>query len=289
MPINESQALTKTDILFGGVKLNRIYAPGENVDTKCGALSLWNQIVREISNDSFNYYWPQGLDVGNNKFFQHIEIRCYSLSVTYPDAAIGGQVTYALGNGNSKITCPFTDPNGYWLKAAMSHEFGHCYHNWVRMFEGGIYSDVRRWWDHEITINKVSFDPNTYPWKQANGGVQNDFEQFANSFRILFGTVGTRGVSNTNGEIVPPGFNDTNLIPDIKKKFLLLPELCAMIASYGGIVAGTLQWSNGGFLFKIPSGYWIYQTDYYNWQYNYQNIFGQWQGWTRFSPTYNRD
>lgn len=286
--INASQALTKTDTFFGGVKLNRIYAPGENPENSCGKLSLWDQIVLEIANNSVSYYWPQGYGIGLNKFLRHIEVNCYSQGVTYPDESIGGQVTYALGNANSRITLPFTDPNQYWFKAALSHEFGHAYHNWIRMFEGGVYSDVRRWWNHEITIDKISFDPNVYPWKQANG-VQNDVEQFANSFRILFGTAGTKGASTTNGEIVAPGFNDTNFISDLRRKFLLLPELCAMIATYGGIVPGTLQWAGGGFMFQIPSGYWIWQQDYNVWAYNSKNLLGQWYGWKQFYPTYNRD
>jgi hypothetical protein len=277
--------VTRVDTLPGGVRLNRVYIVGEDPEIACGKLSLWKQIITEISTNSYQYYnQPDGA----NKFLKHVDVFCYSQTVPYPDAAIGGQVTYALGNANSKITCPYSDPSQYWFKAAMSHEFGHAYHNWIRMFEGGVYADVRRWWDHEITVNKVTFDPNVYPWKQANG-VQNDYEQFANTFRILFGTVGTRGVSNTNGEIVPPGFNDSNLIPDLKKKFLLLPELCGMIASYGGIKPNTLQWANGGFMFQIPSGHWIWQSDYNSWQYNVQNVFGQWSGWTVFSPEYTRD
>jgi len=276
---------TKTDTLPGGVKLNRVYANGEDPEIACGRLELWRQIVAEVSTDSFGYYSPGD---GTNKFLKHIEIFCYAKSVPYPDAKYGGQVTYALGNGNSKITCPYTDPSQYWFKAAMSHEFGHCYHNWIRMFEGGVYSDVRRWWDHEITVNNVNFDPNIAPWKQVTG-VQNDYEQFANSFRILFGTVGTRGASTTNGEIVAPGFEDTNLIPELKKKFLLLPELCAMISSYGGIVPNTLQWSGGGFLFQIPGGFWIWQQDYNVWAYNSKNLLDQWNGWKQFYPGYVRD
>jgi hypothetical protein len=280
---------TKTDMLPGGVKLNRVHGDDESAGKACGALELWRQIVAEISTDSFGYYSPGD---GTNKFLKHIEIFCYSKAVPYPDANIGGQVTYALGNANSKITLPFTDPNQYWFKAALSHEFGHAYHNWVRMFEGGIYSDVRRWWNHEITINKVTYDPNVFPWKQSNGGVQIDYEQFANSFRALFGTIGTRGVTTTKGEIVPIGFNDTNAIPELKRKFLLLPELCAMIASYGGINPNTLQWASGpigGFMFQIPSGHWIWQQDYNVWAYNIKNILGQWNGWTQFPPVYNRD
>jgi hypothetical protein len=287
--INASQALTKTDTIIGGVKLNRVYAPGENPETVCGKLSLWNQIVAEISSNSLEYYWPSGVGVGQNKFLKHVEVFCYAQSVTYPEASIGGQVTYALGNANSKITLPFTDPNQYWFKAALSHEFGHAYHNWVRMFEGGVYADVRRWWDHEITVNKVTFDPNVYPWKQANGSVQNDYEQFANSFRILFGTAGTRGASTTNGEIVPPGFKDTNQIAGLKKRLQILPELCAMVASYGGIVPNTLQYGGDGFMFQIPSGHWVWQNDYNVWSYNSKNILGQWVGWTQFYPSYTRD
>jgi hypothetical protein len=282
-----SQARTTNTLLSdkypnGSVTLHRIHLNTENPEVACGKLSLWNQIVREISTGSYEYYSPGD---GTNKFLKHITIECYSKAVPYPDANIGGQVTYALGNGNSKITCPFSDPNQYWFKAAMSHEFGHAYHNWIRMLEGGVYTDVKRWWDHEITIDKVSFDPNKYPWRQPDGSLQRSEEQFANSFRILFGTVGTRG----NLELVPQGMCVTTLVQDLPKKFQRLPELCAMISNYGGIKPGTLKWVNGGFMFQIPSGHWIWQQDYNIWQSNVQNVFGQWSGWKQFFPTYTRD
>lgn len=274
--------MVKIDTLFGGARLHRHYSQNENPEVACGKLDLWNQIIKEINTGSFEYYWP---NITESKFYKHIEIHCYAKSLPYPDAHLGGQVTYALGNGNSKITCPYSDPGQYWFKAAMSHEFGHCYHNWVRMFEGGPLADVRRWWDHEITVDKTYFDPNRFPWRQKDGSLQNDFEQFANSFRILFGTVGTRGVL----ELVPEGMNATTSLVDIQKKLRILPELCAMATAYGGVVANTLQWSNGGFLFQIPSGYWIWQTDYNVWQWNKQDWLGNWSGWKQFQPGYSRD
>ena len=268
----------KTDTLVGGVKLFRHYLSTENCSASCGSISFWNGIVTEIKTGSIEYY--NNVVDGSNKFLKHIEIHCYSKSIPYPDAQYGGQVTYDLGNGNSRITCPFSDPTNSWLKSAMSHEFGHAYHNWLRFLNHPLLTDVRRWWDHEITIvNSVYSEPVTqFPWLQPDTTIQRDYEQFANSFRILFGTIGTRG----DLELVPAGMMSTLAIPDLKRKFQLLPELCAMAMNYGGIIANTLQWDRG-FIFQLPGGCWIWQSDYNAWSWH------DGSKWNSFLASYTRD
>ena len=234
-------------------------------------------IIAELRTDSIGYSDKPDL---TNKFLKHVEVHCYSKSLPYPDAQYGGQVTYDLGNGNSKITLPFSDPTGYYFKAALSHEFGHAYHNWTRFLTEPKLKDVRRWWDWEISTNNSLYDEKalTYPWIQPDGTIQRDYEQFANSYRILFGTTNTRG----NIELIPQGMESTLTIPELKRKFQLLPELCAMAANYNGINNCTLQWDNG-FVFQIPSGHWIWQSDYFTWAYH------DGSKWVSFVPTYTRD
>ncbi len=275
---------TVEQTIYGNIRLLRHYADGEFPDIACGGLTFWNDIAKQILDNSVSYYWPGD---GTNKFAKHIkELNVYSEATAYPDANLGGQVTWYLGNGDSKITCRYLKNNIAYVKSAMSHEFGHCYHNWIRLFEHKSLEDVRRWWDYEITVDKVRFNQNTYPWRQPDGSLQNTWEQFANSYRILFGTVGTRW----DLELVPQGMNATTSIPDIVKKLKLLPELCAYLIMVGGCKPETLQWSNGGFLFQQYDNNWVYQTDYYNWQYcSWQWWTNSYSNWTRFYPQYTRD
>lgn len=274
---------TQTNILKGGTKLNRHYNANENAEEHCGKLSLWNQIIEEMLVNSFGYYNQSN---GQNKFLRSVEINCYSKSLPYPDAKYGGQVTYDLG-GKSKITCPYVDPGEYWFKAAMSHEFGHAYDFWMRLSNGGDrLQELRNWFQREITIDDVLFnnDNPSYPWKQPDGSIERSWEQFANSWRILFGTVGTRG----NVERVVPGFADTTKIAGLKETLQYMPETAAMMLVYGGVVPGSFKVNSNGVTWQMNSGGTIYdigQVGYNGWWFKAAGT----STWNQWSPAYTRD
>lgn len=261
-----------------GWTLVRHHDSTETADASCGSTVFWNDFIDQLRVDSFGYYDEPNCSA--NKFLKHVTLHIYSQRLPYPDAHIGGQVTYNMGNGYSKITAPYTDPNVYWFKAAMSHEFGHAYDNWMRMSSDPGLEGFRQWFQKEVTVGDILYSDSqsVYPWQQA-GGTQRPWEKFADMWRVVFGSVGTRG----NDETVTPGFEASSTKPYLRRLLQLAPEMCSCAGTYGGIKPGTMTGSSGGWLFQLNSGHWVSQTDYYVWW--------LWNGqsWDRWYPSYVRD
>lgn len=281
-----------------GLNVYRHYdsAQSSNVDTQCGDLTLWLSYCNQLAHDSFEYY--NQID-GTNKFFRCVNIHVYSTSLPFPNAQTALALTYSRGTTgqlpayHSDITIQYFDPkvNAYRFPAALSHEMGHAFHNWVGLYgaDNTGEQEVDICWERMISINQKQYTGNEthLPWT-----LDKPWEQFANTFRCIFGTYldpgHTRGSSGPGTpDPVIAGFNDPKAEASWKKAIQLLPETCAMIKNYG-VASGTMAWKDAYWYFQTKQGVWVYQDDYYSWyQWAWNLSKFSWE-WQKFSPTYNR-
>lgn len=258
---------TDTVTLQKGTRLHFKYDTSENRDQVCGTVSYYQAIEDQLLYQALEYYTTSAY---SNKFFTKVDFYIYSpmAPIQYPEH---GAYTFDMGSGKSEVHSKFY-PNppydGYIMPAFTSHEFGHAYHNWTECF-----STLGHAWTPFFKQLFKPSDPNS---------LTNVVEQFANTYRVLLGTQSTRGVAGPNTrEPLEPGIENPNDHPDWKKMFQIMPETCAMMKTYG-VKVNTLSWNGWCFMFQLGSGHWVYQDDYYSWNF--------WDGykWVKWYPTYTR-
>lgn len=281
-----------------------------SVDAQCGDLALWQSYIDQLDHDSQEYYIYSG---ARNKFDEKVEINAYSRFLPFPDPQGTGAValTYALGANKSRIDIQFFDPNGetwnrqvwvpntYRFPAALSHEMGHANSNWAGFYgdaSASTLQEVARAWEKMISSNHTAYTPGVFPWTNDK-----PFEQFANTYRAIFGTYlapgNTRGSSNNQRDPVIAGFEDPLAHPSWKQAIQYMPELCAFVLSYGA-TTDTMQWyGDYCWYFKtakaIP-GYtsgptWVFQSYYYTIDGRSDGwFFYNGSDWVRFKPSYVR-
>lgn len=292
-----STEVVKTTRFSNGLTLNQHYDSSSPMflEDQCGSAILWQDYIDQLSYNTHEYYNQPN---GTNKFFSAVTIHVYSRLLPFPNSDLALALTWSTGVDGSKspwqsdITIQYFDPsvNAYRFPAALSHEMGHAYHNWCGFY--GAYkdglADVAATWEKLISSNKSVYTGNE---TQAPWTGDKPWEQFANTYRCLFGTykvpAKTRGQSNTAVDPVIAGFNDPGQNGSWKKGIQMLAETCAMIKAYG-CKAGTMTY-NGVWQFQTNQGVWVYQDDYYSW---YQWAWS-WTKftycWQKFNPTYTRN
>lgn len=187
--------LTQTTNLRWGTTLVQHYADNESPD-KAGSVSFYQALEDQLRDQSMEYY-DYG---GKNKFFTKVTLNVYSKAADvdnpYPDH---GAVTVNIGDGTSIIYSRFWDPadgyDSYSMPAIISHEFGHAYHNWCRLYY--VQPIMQVWspyFENLITNPDVRYQDGVSPW----GHDQKPWERFADAFRALKGVYCTRGVSGDN-------------------------------------------------------------------------------------------
>lgn len=297
---------TTTVRLSGGALLTRHFDPTYgSADAQCGSLAQWRSWLDQLAG-SLGYYRRAD---GSHLLLEKLELHSYSCArmasgawvVPQPDAQMAEALTYPLGAGRSRIVQRYYDAEsfgGYKFPAALSHEAGHAFHNWCGFYcdsrASGPLQEVARAWEKMISQNHTSFAPGVAPWDRDPGQ-----EQFANAFRVLFGTYqapgNTRGSSGNAIDPVLPGFVDPAQHLEWGQAFQLMPELCAFIEAYGAR-ANSLQWGGGRWQLvttvngpDCPAGTEVYQNYYYTQTGRADGWFKKVNGaWQRFSPRYNR-
>jgi hypothetical protein len=275
----------------------------ESADEQCGSVALWQGYVDQLAHDSHEYYT---LPDGTNKYFKAVEINAYSRFMPFPNAQLALALTYSLGAGKSRVDIQYFDPaaDAYRFPAALSHEMGHAYHNWCGMYgnDGAGLEEVARCWERLVSSNH-----STYPGHETAQPWPHDapWEQWANAFRVLFGTYQAPG--NTRGSSAPntandgtrdrcqPGFENPSDHLEWKRMMQFAPELCGFIRSYG-VQPGTIDWRGWYFIFKtakdwagLKAGTWVYQDWYYSVA-GRTDGWHHWDGsaWQQFHPSYTR-
>lgn len=283
---------TKRDVLTRGTVLVRHYDSDYDLDRQCcGPLSYYQAVEDQMASGALLYYDRAS---GRNKFFEKVELNIYAPLLQGTPAwpsGFGGADCLNLGNGQSRVRITWFDPassGSYKLPAAISHEFGHAFHNWTRCFEGTAYAaQFSAFFERLVSSNHTTFSATAKPWDQPLGAGSRDedrFEQFANAWRYFFGVLCTRGVSGQEPEKVLPGFEDPAAHPEWGKQLRTLPELTAFWDRYG-LKEPSLSWQGGadGFWqFQRSDGTYIAQTDFNTWF--------RWDGtlWAQFWPSYDR-
>ena len=279
-----------------GLTLYRHYdsSSADSMDYQCGSILTYKSYMNQLGTDSYEYYNQAD---GTNKFTLCVNLHVYSLVLPFPNIDRAEALTYSRGfHGDlpafhSDIYIRYFDPSQgqYRFPAALSHEMGHAYHNWAGFYgnDGAYCEEVVRMWQKQInSAHTPMTDPKAFPWSGDP-----DYEQWANTYRVLFGTYidpgHTRGSSpdyspNYTLDACKQGFENPAHHPEWKKMIQFIPELCAMLKAYGGAVQDTLSWNTNCFEFKLKNGTWIYQGQPNAWYY--------WNGssWVQFNPVYNR-
>jgi hypothetical protein len=276
-------------------------------DAQCGSPAEIDGYLQQIATNSHEYYNQPD---GSNKFYRAIErIDLYSSArkpdgswvVPDPDALPTAEaLTFPLGGGRSRISMRYYDAQtfgGYKFPAALSHEFGHAYHNWAGFYmddAAGACQEVARWWEKAVNQARAPYAPGQTPWTRDM-----PYEQFANAYRYLFGTfqapAATRGSSGPGTpDPVIAGFEDPAAHPDWRRAFQFLPELCAFVESYGA-VTDSLAWHGDQFWLQATATIagivrpWVAMSWYYTVDGRADGWF-YWNGaaWVRFAPSYTR-
>jgi hypothetical protein len=284
---------TITNTFPSGLKLVRHYDSHEvgsySIDTQCGTVSYYSAMVDQLIYQSLEYYNKPD---GKNKFLEKVELHVYSFFIPNMPNSTAQAYCIDLGNYRSRIDIRFYDTpsfGSYKMLAAVSHEMGHAYHNWIRCFShANINGEFSQFWEKQVSSNHTVWNPNMKPWDQPWGTGSRDedkFEQFANAFRYFKGVLATRGVSGAGTtDPVVPGFEDPAAHAEWGKQLKILPETCAFWETYG-LKPASLVWyggTTGYWQFQQSDGTWIAQTDYNTW-FKWQN-----NAWVQYWPTYNR-
>lgn len=282
-----------------GLMLIRYCPSGAAVDTYCGTVGYYQQMLEQLIYDALEYYTPKdagGWPAGPNKFLKHVFWHIYAPGTPMPLDENGNVRPYEAcchspnAAGEIHIHLRYYPPGGNWgpykMPSALSHEMGHAYHYWAGLYTSNAQlAEVERTWERMVSLNRTTFNASYAPWRKADGGVESGQEQAANTYRCLMGVDCTRGVSGPGTtDPVLAGFEDPKSHPEWKKAFQLLPELCGFIRA-NGARANTLKWvgsTNGWWEFRRGSdGRLIAQDDYYRWYHRDDN-----GPWVRFYPTY---
>ena len=293
-----------TNTVYGGLTLHRHYddltvAYG-TIDSQCGSLAQWDDWLRKItvgleyynfgcthkmlSKTTIHVYCPLQKSV-DGKLVDVVPFPYYNNTV---DAYVYPR-EYDRSEMFIKYFNAVPGANTYKWEGALSHEFGHVHHNWVRCFQGNFSAEFSRFWQKQISINGSLFNKDLSPWKKSGGGVEYPNEQYANAFRCYLGLPSTRGVSGPGTtDPVVEGFKDPKTNQAWCYQMKLLPETAAFVDAHG-IKDGTLSWpwgDSGGWQFQAGDGWWYAHT------FNETNL-AQWfkytnTGWVRVYPTYNR-